>query len=130
MLKISLGRLGEQTTCTAMSQSGSLDCDGKTGNYYEVYWYRGTTEYGSSGPALLNSAKKVIGTLYGGTSSCFNMSAKEIFCRFDVAYEAGLKKWLAAAPADASNQRVAVHPFYNNRAGSHFFTTHIPHRDN
>ncbi|MCW5231854.1 trypsin-like peptidase domain-containing protein [Verminephrobacter eiseniae] len=129
MLKISLGRLGEQTTCTAMSQSGSFDCDGKTGNYYEVYWYRGTTEYGSSGAALLNSAKKVIGTLYGGTSSCFNMSAKEIFGRFDVAYEAGLKKWLAAAPADASNQRVAVHRFYNNRAGTHFFTTNVAERD-
>jgi len=131
LLKISLGNLRGQTFCTAPSSGTSFQCGGSTGNYYQVGWSQGTTEGGSSGSALFNSANQVIGTLYGGSSSCSSTSSPEFYGRFDVAYNAALKNWLAPLASSAPTiGRTAVYRFYNGTTGAHFFTTSVAERDN
>jgi len=131
LLKISFGTLRGQTFCTAPSAGTAFQCGGSTGNYYQVGWNQGTTEGGSSGSALFNSANQVIGTLYGGSSSCSATSSPEFYGRFDVAYNVALKNWLSptASVAPASG-RSAVYRFYNAATGAHFFTINAAERDN
>jgi hypothetical protein len=63
----------------------------------QVNWNSGITEPGSSGSALFsNTGHYVIGQLYGGTTSCTATSGSDFFGRFDLAYTAGLSKYLAA----------------------------------
>jgi hypothetical protein len=63
-------------------------------NYLRVVWNEGTTERGSSGSALLNAQNEVIGTLWGGASSCDARSLPDDYGRFSVAYSKGLRNWL------------------------------------
>ncbi|MBT9514296.1 MAG: trypsin-like peptidase domain-containing protein [Acidovorax sp.] len=131
MLKISFGNLRGQTFCTAPSAGTVFQCGGSTGNYHQVGWSRGTTEGGSSGSALFNGANQVIGTLYGGSSSCSATASPEFYGRFDVAYNAALKNWLSPAVSVVpSSGRSAVYRFYNGLTGAHFFTTSAAERDN
>ncbi|MCL2327011.1 MAG: T9SS type A sorting domain-containing protein [Bacteroidetes bacterium] len=44
----------------------------KNSHWFISRWSRGTTEGGSSGAALLNANKQIIGTLTGGESTCEN----------------------------------------------------------
>ncbi len=64
-----------------------------------VRWDGGVTEGGSSGGSLFNSKKKIIGTLTGGSATCFNPE-KDYFERFDMSWDyksditKQLKHWL------------------------------------
>lgn len=81
------------------------NCDGRhcraatdgRGRYYEVRWGDGTTEAGSSGSALFTQSGHVIGTLHGGTASCSAPDEPDFYGRLDLAFESGLKNFLAAA---------------------------------
>ena len=66
-------------------------------------WDNGTTEGGSSGSALFDSNKRIIGQLYGGTAGCSGLSNNgqpDFYGRLDVSWSAGsaanqrLKEWL------------------------------------
>ncbi|WP_265259483.1 trypsin-like serine protease [Verminephrobacter aporrectodeae] len=143
LLKISLGNLLEQTSCRADGKA-RFQCDGTTGNYYTVKWNLGMTAAGSSGSALFNRANLVIGMLYGGQGGCFETNAFDYYGRFDVAYAAALRNWLAppvsttatatssavAAPAAAPvSKHLAVYRLYNGATGAHRFTLSADERD-
>jgi len=74
-------------------------------NFYNVSWYTGTnnkgvTEQGSSGSALFNSDKRIIGQLYAGSSACDYMQGTDLYGRFYVSWDGDytdnsrLKNWL------------------------------------
>ena len=104
LLKVSHGRMTTLTACEGTS--GTLfTCSGSSGNYYRVAWSSGTAQGGSSGSALFSGGKKyVIGTLYGGSASCTAAESIGIYGRFDVAYNDGIKKWLAGASASGDEE--------------------------
>ena len=133
LLKFSMGTISGQTACFPTSET-QFSCDGTTGNYYRVTWSQGTTEGGSSGSALFKGGSQVIGTLYGGSSSCTATTSPEYYGRFDVAFNAALKNWLSPStgqpPVVSTGNRVPVYRFYNGTAGAHFFTASPAERDN
>ncbi len=59
--------------------SGAADC------WQVTVWDAGTTEPGSSGSALFNQDKRVIGQLYGGAANCAN-SVDDYYGRLDVSW--------------------------------------------
>ncbi|MFI8618237.1 trypsin-like peptidase domain-containing protein [Acidovorax sp. NPDC077693] len=126
LLKISFGTLNSLSNCTSTS-STQFQCSGTAGNFYRVNWSQGTTEGGSSGSALFKGGTHVIGTLYGGSASCLSTASPEFYGRFDVAYNAALKNWLA--PAASAATRTAVYRFYNAKTGAHFYTASAAERD-
>ncbi|RYF25041.1 MAG: serine protease [Comamonadaceae bacterium] len=91
LLKISFGAITGQTACASVS-SNQFSCSGSSGNFYRVSWSQGLTEGGSSGSGIFRG-NALVGTLYGGASSC--SSAADFYGRFDVAYGAALKTWLS-----------------------------------
>lgn len=56
---------------------------------WEVRWTSGTTEGGSSGGGLWNTAHQVIGVLSGGTASCDNPYGSDYYGRLARAWTAG-----------------------------------------
>lgn len=133
LLKFSMGSVSGQTACFPTSET-QFSCGGTTGNYYRVIWSQGTTESGSSGSALFKGGSQVIGTLYGGSSSCTATTSPEYYGRFDVAFNAALKSWLSPStgqpPVVSAGSRVPVYRFYNGTTGAHFFTASPAERDN
>ena len=128
LLKLSLGTVAGQSSCFTTS-STQLSCVGSTGNFYSVALSQGTTEGGSSGSAIFRGGK-VIGTLYGGSHTCSNRSGSNYYGRFDVAYNAALKTWLAGSSTSPQpSNRTAVYRFYNARTGAHFYTASAAERD-
>ncbi|WP_029413994.1 trypsin-like peptidase domain-containing protein [Acidovorax radicis] len=129
LLKVSLGSLTSLTSCTATSGT-EFQCSGSSGNFYRVSWSEGTTEGGSSGSALFKDGAYVIGTLYGGSSSCSAIASPDFYGRFDVAYNAALKNWLSSAtPPSGPTGRVPVYRFYNMAGLEHFYTSNVGERD-
>ncbi|MBK6368996.1 MAG: trypsin-like peptidase domain-containing protein [Flavobacteriales bacterium] len=63
-------------------------------------WDDGTTEGGSSGSALYNSAGRIVGQLHGGWASCSSQTA-DYYGRFNVSYPL-LQSWLGSC-GDAVN---------------------------
>jgi len=59
--------------------TGAADC------WQVTVWDAGTTEPGSSGSALFNQDKRVIGQLYGGAADCAN-SVDDYYGRLDVSW--------------------------------------------
>ncbi len=59
---------------------------GPDGSFHQVQWSSGVTAGGSSGSPLFNSAKQVIGQLYGGISSCAILDGLDEYGRFDRTY--------------------------------------------
>ena len=59
--------------------NGAADC------WQVTVWNSGTTEPGSSGSALFNQNKMVIGQLYGGAANCTN-SVDDYYGRFDLSW--------------------------------------------
>lgn len=109
--KISFGRVSSMAQCTVFSGT-SFSCQlGPTGNYYRVAWSEGIVEGGSSGSGLFKD-KLLVGTLYGGSSSCTG-AGTDAYGRFDLAYQAAIKKWLSPDstptpdPAPAGNAGTA-----------------------
>lgn len=124
--KISFGSLRGFTSCFP-GEGSEFSCFGTTGKFYTVNWSQGTTEGGSSGSAIWKDGY-VIGTLYGGAAACTTTNSLDIYGRFDVAYAAKIKEWLASATE--GYKRVPVYRFYNTKTGAHFYTMSVPERDN
>ena len=99
----------------------------KSSNFLKVTWTSGTTEGGSSGGALLNNTGQVIGTLWGGSSSCSEPSLPDYYGRFSAAYSRGLRNWLhmpaqelvAAADLNGDGERsLLLRPRVVSKAGT------------
>jgi len=101
LLKISSGNVMGYLTCTAPS-GGQFSCSSLSSSlgatFYDVGWSSGIVEGGSSGSALFDGNKYVVGQLYGGSSSCTYPMAGDSYGRFDVSYQAALSTWLNPPP--------------------------------
>ncbi|MFT7287419.1 MAG: lysyl endopeptidase, partial [Halieaceae bacterium] len=66
-------------------------------NFMDVRLTLGTTETGSSGSAIFSDdGQQILGTLWGGTSSCSNPGGANAFGRFERSYVQGdLEQWLS-----------------------------------
>jgi hypothetical protein len=96
LLKISSGAVLGYLTCTPPT-SGQFSCSNvgvASATFYDVGWNSGVVEGGSSGSALFDGGKYVVGQLYGGSSSCTNVFGSDSYGRFDVSYRAALSQWL------------------------------------
>ncbi len=63
---------------------GIVDTD--TNNFWNILWNSGSTEIGSSGSCIWNSADQCIGQLYGGGASCSNPLGTDAYGKFSVSY--------------------------------------------
>lgn len=101
--KLSLGSLQQFSSCTLSADGGSFSCSGAvsaSGNYLGVQWSSGATAPGSSGGGLFavqNGARYLVAHLTAGSASCTVSGGMDFFGRFDLAFAAGLKQWLAPA---------------------------------
>ena len=134
--KYSAGAVVAFASCSTLDADRGFSCTlGPVGrsSYYRVGWRQGTTESGSSGSAIFNDSKQVVGQLYGGSSSCTG-SGSDAYGRFDLAYAAALKTWLNSAtpptptPPPASGL-APVYRFYNVNTNAHFYTNNSLERD-
>ena len=101
--KISLGSLDGFFSCGSSDPvTDTFSCSSSTqsaGNFLNIVFTSGITEGGSSGSGIfktVSGSNYLVGQLYGGTSSCTNLSGSNRYGRFDVAYRAGLSNWLDA----------------------------------
>ncbi|WP_295957662.1 trypsin-like peptidase domain-containing protein [Rhodoferax sp.] len=99
---ISSGVISSFLNCTGlMASSLDFSCsvsNQANGNFVNAQFSRGATEEGSSGSPLfetIGSGHYLVGQLYGGSSSCSNPTGSNAYGRFDVAYNAALRQWLA-----------------------------------
>ncbi len=76
------------------------------GEYWSVQWERGITEPGSSGSPLFSPAHEFIGQLYGGRSSCHELTGQDIYGRFDSTF-AVIAPWLLGEPVVVANDHLA-----------------------
>ncbi|MDF1482989.1 trypsin-like serine peptidase [Extensimonas sp. H3M7-6] len=101
--KLSLGSLRQFSSCTLSADGSSFSCSGAASvsdNYLGVQWSSGATAPGSSGGALFtsqNGARYLVAHLTAGSASCSVSGGTDFFGRFDLAFAAGLKQWLAPA---------------------------------
>lgn len=142
--KISRGTLAGFISCT-VGLTDSFSCSEapiSVSNYLYTQWSLGTVESGSSGSGLfasINGNRYVVGQLKGGSASCRDPGGLNAYGRFDVAYNAALKRWLSpiqsqagqlqAQALPAATPRIPIHRFYNTATGAHFFTPHASERD-
>ncbi len=103
---ISTGVISSFLSCTLLSASSlNFSCSTSnqaTGNFVNAQFSQGATEEGSSGAPLfetIGAGHYLVGQLYGGSSSCSNPNGSNAYGRFDVAYNAGLRQWLAPSAA-------------------------------
>jgi hypothetical protein len=87
-MRISYGTFIEDTTVHDFDSGADIIS-------HSVQWTSGVTAGGSSGSALFNSAKQVIGQLWGGDSSCAAPSGIDYYGRFDRSYNS-LSPWLGS----------------------------------
>jgi hypothetical protein len=92
--KISLGSVRAFRDCDPSdSGSNSFTCwsgSQETSNFIDVQFTAGTTEGGSSGSGVFDqSDQRLIGVLYGGSSSCESPDGINIYGRFDRSYVIG-----------------------------------------
>jgi len=95
-------------------------------NYWNVKWFLGSTEGGSSGSPLFDTNKRIVGQLEGGNASCEYMEGEDKYGKFSVSWNLGLKQYLSRT----ENTKMPVYRFYNTKAGGHFFTISPAERDN
>jgi lysyl endopeptidase len=88
---------------------GFANCNGgcssaTNGDYLVVVHSQGTTEPGSSGSGIFRN-QQLIGALRGGGASCTNLSAPDVYGRFDLSFQDGnLGQWLLGnAPEEDFN---------------------------
>ncbi len=116
--KYSLGRI---TAYSYLQSNGRTSSNSTSTDYgmYQVVWSGGTTEGGSSGSGLFldgNTANpKLVGQLFGGSSSCFALSSPDVYGRFDLAFKEGVANWL-------SPNTGAAYRFYNSASNSYFWS--------
>ena len=63
-------------------------------HYQRVAWERGGTDEGSSGAGLFLESGQLVGVLSGGFVDCEGTPGPDLFGRLDLAYRAGLWRWL------------------------------------
>ena len=111
--KISFGNIRNYYSC-APGEAGKFSCStagSSTSTFYSVGWRQGVTESGSSGSALfLDNGRYLVGQLYGGNGSCTEPGA-DFYGRFDVAYNAGMSRWLGTTQPTPSAP--AITPAFN-----------------
>lgn len=97
--------LGDVQKASSGMIDGRADCvngrcvDADDGAMLRVRWTLGSTAGGSSGSALfatLEGRHYVAATLFGGNASCENPDGADYYGRFDRAFDAGMRDWLAA----------------------------------
>ena len=89
--------IGAVRTYANRSGDGLVEATQANGNFLVVTWANGTTEGGSSGSGLFTTqgnTRYVVGQLYAGTASCSNPNGYDGYGRFDLAYNAAIKRWL------------------------------------
>lgn len=89
--------------------------------YVEIeHWEFGTTEQGSSGSGVWNTADQLIGQLTGGSASCSNTNGSDYYGWLGSSWDCGnsasnrLKDWLD--PTDSGISRFAGYDHHNNVA--------------
>lgn len=95
--KASTGRILGYANCPT-TDGPCQSSDATRGAMFRVGWRQGTTEAGSSGSALfaeLDGTQYVVGALHGGNASCANPLGSDFYGRFQRAFAAGLRDWLA-----------------------------------
>jgi len=103
--KFSAGTLRGFANCEfdgPMFRCGRVSAGSPDARFWEVSWQQGTTEGGSSGSALfvnLGNTRYVLGQLSGGSASCENPAGTDFYGRFDLAYRAALRNFLAPGEA-------------------------------
>jgi uncharacterized repeat protein (TIGR01451 family) len=110
LLKISEGTVHDYVSCTS-PQFGGFSCDPSTAassTYFDVHWTSGLSEPGSSGSGLFDDGGFLVGQLYGGIGDC-TAPGDTYYGRFDVAYDAQVKRWLSA-PAGSVDLAIAQTP--------------------
>ncbi|HYC37045.1 MAG TPA: trypsin-like peptidase domain-containing protein [Usitatibacter sp.] len=99
MQKISFGNIAGFASC----MRGGEMCrrsSGAESSHYHVTWRAGTTLAGGSGsPLIADGTRELIGHLSSGMSACGATDAGDFYGRFDLAYRAGLHRWLGTKPA-------------------------------
>ena len=99
-LRISFGAMIEYANCTTGASFSCMTGGATSSQYYAVRWRDGITQGGSSGSGLfLDEGKYLIGTLYGGSSSCATPTSADFYGRFDVTYNEVIRDWLGLAPS-------------------------------
>ena len=133
--KVSVGTLAGFANCSSSNGSAAFSCSGATqadGNHLVTRWSSGITEGGSSGSPLFSGSGGsfyVIGQLHGGSSSCSARTSPDVYGRFDLAFQAALKNWLAPSDTAPPGGHTPVFRFYNDRTGAHFYTNSVAERD-
>ena len=133
--KVSVGALAGFANCSSSNGSAAFSCSGATqadGNHLVTRWSSGVTEGGSSGSPLFSGSGGsfyVIGQLHGGSSSCSARTNPDVYGRFDLAFNAALKNWLAPSDTAPPGGHTPVFRFYNDRTGAHFYTNSVAERD-
>lgn len=75
---------------------GFSSSDAAAGRFHRVLWQQGITAVGGSGAALFSASGHVLGSLYGGLSSCSAPGAPDYYGRFDLSFTQGMNRYLAA----------------------------------
>lgn len=94
------GDVKKISLCHQSLEHGNSQGDSGTTHWKVPYWNRGTTETGSSGSALFNAQKQIIGQLDGGTASCSDTSGFDSFGKISYSWRLsenngyGLQQWL------------------------------------
>jgi lysyl endopeptidase len=123
--RLSRGSMVSYYTRSATNPNGFIGSNVTSGTILNVKITTGLTEQGSSGSGLFKGTDanpQVIGQLFGGTEPACTVTggtvavqADNVYGRFDVAFNAGMKDWLVKG-------RKPVYRFYNTGNGSHFYS--------
>ena len=98
MQKISFGDVKGHASCLRGGGMCRLAPVANSAFYY-VAWRAGTTMGGGSGsPLVADNSRFLVGHLSSGTSSCEAGKSGDFYGRFDLAYHAGMSRWLGASP--------------------------------
>ncbi len=97
--KISFGQIARQVE---NASNPALDSP------FEVAWSSGVTEPGSSGSPLFNRSQQLIGTLWGGRSSCSNPFGADVFGRFAVTEKAIADELAGGGGSGTSEPRIGT----------------------
>jgi lysyl endopeptidase len=124
--KISKGVINSYAYSSGLSPLGSFittsNSTQKQWPLYRVSWSSGVTEGGSSGGGLFanysSTNPRIVGQLFGGSSSCSAPTSSDYYGRFDIAYQEGLNTWL-------SPNMSPVYRFYNSASKSYFMTNSV-----
>jgi len=134
--KISSGSVRNYANCTAIDPvTGQFTCVPPPPQtqpaFIDAHFTSGTMEAGTSGsalwaqmPAVQGGAPVVVGQFYGGQSGCGLgfQSGIRMYGRLDLAWSAGLSRFLSPGTADPAGAPVTVFEFYNRRLNRFFRT--------